>query len=276
MNSLPTTGADTGGNMNTIKDFECESCSNEPNDRINIRRFFAKLDELFSRNDLPAAGRLMDYWERDARALGDEQGLLEVLNEETGYFRRTGEKEKAERTVNEALALTDKLGLSETVSGATIYINCATTMKAFGDAKKALPYYEKARLVYEKKLEKGNFMLAALYNNTALALTDLGRASEAEEYFLLAIETLKTDGSHCGETAVSYVNLAQLYYRIGANEKIPAVLERGWEYLSSASIPHDGNFAFICSKCAPAYRDFGQTQRADILFDLAKEIYERN
>ena len=31
-------------------------------------------------------------------------------------------------------------------------------MKAFGEAEKALPYYEKARLVYEKNLEKGDFM----------------------------------------------------------------------------------------------------------------------
>ncbi len=261
--------------MNKIQDFECESCSNEPTDRINIQRFFAKLDELFSRNDLPSAGRLMDYWEHDARALGDERGLLEVLNEETGYFRRTGEKEKAEKAISEALALTEKLGLSETVSGATIYVNCATTMKAFGEAEKALPYYEKTRLVYEKNLEKGDFMLAALYNNTALALADLGRTAEAEEHFLLAIETLKAGGSHNGEIAVSYVNLAQLYYGAGINEKIPSALESGWEYLSSENNPHDGNFAFICSKCAPAYRDFGQIQRADILFNTAKEIYER-
>ena len=217
----------------------------------------------------------MDYWEHDARALGDERGLLEVLNEETGYFRRTGEKEKAEKAISEALALTEKLGLSETVSGATIYVNCATTMKAFGEAEKALPYYEKARIVYEKNLEKGDFMLAALYNNTALALADLGRTAEAEEHFLLAIETLKAGGSHNGEIAVSYVNLAQLYYGAGINEKIPSALESGWEYLSSENNPHDGNFAFICSKCAPAYRDFGQIQRADILFNTAKEIYER-
>ena len=118
-------------------------------------------------------------------------------------------------------------------------------------------------------------MLAALYNNTALALADLGRTAEAEEHFLLAIETLKAGGSHNGEIAVSYVNLAQLYYGAGINEKIPSALESGWEYLSSENNPHDGNFAFICSKCAPAYRDFGQIQRPDILFNTAKEIYER-
>lgn len=122
--------------MKDVTEFECESCSNEPKDKINLARFFAKLDEIFSRGDLAAAGRLIEYWERDARSIGDENGLLYVLNEETGFFRRTGEKEKGLAAVEEALALAEKLGICETVSGATVIINCATTMKAFGEAEK--------------------------------------------------------------------------------------------------------------------------------------------
>ena len=94
--------------MKDITEFECESCSNERTDKINLARFFAKLDEAFSRGDLASAGRLIDYWERDARTIGDENGLLYVLNEQTGYFRRTGEKEKGLAAVNEALELTEK------------------------------------------------------------------------------------------------------------------------------------------------------------------------
>ena len=93
--------------MKDVTEFECESCSNEPKDKINLARFFAKLDEIFSRGDLAAAGRLIEYWERDARSIGDENGLLYVLNEETGYFRRTGEKEKGLSAVVEALALAE-------------------------------------------------------------------------------------------------------------------------------------------------------------------------
>ena len=262
--------------MKDVTEFECESCSNEPKDKINLARFFAKLDEIFSRGDLAAAGRLIEYWERDARSIGDENGLLYVLNEETGYFRRTGEKEKGLAAVEEALALAEKLGICETVSGATVIINCATTMKAFGEAEKALPLYEKARAVYESSLDGSDFLLAAFYNNFALALADVGRGKEAEEMFFLAIGTLKKCGGHEGEIAVSYVNLAQLYYSIGESEKVDAVLEKGWENLMSPALPHDGNYAFICSKCAPAYRDFGQNKRAETLFARSKEIYERN
>lgn len=262
--------------MKDITEFECESCSNERTDKINLARFFAKLDEAFSKGDLASAGRLIDYWERDARTIGDENGLLYVLNEETGYFRRTGEKEKGLAAVNEALELTEKLGMSGTVSGATVIINCATTLKAFGEAEKALPLYENARVVYESSLEKGDFLLAAFYNNFALSLADVGRSAAAEEMFFLAIEMLEKCGGHEGEIAVSYINLAELYHNCGENEKIPAALESGWERLMSQALAHDGNYAFICSKCAPAYKNFGQNERAEILFARSKEIYEGN
>lgn len=70
----------------------CESCSKEKQDRVPIRRVIEKLDEHFSRNDLAGAGRLLSYWEKEARLIGDMRGLLEILNEEIGYFRRTAKK----------------------------------------------------------------------------------------------------------------------------------------------------------------------------------------
>ena len=84
----------------------CESCSKEKQDRVPIRRVIEKLDEHFSRNDLAGAGRLLSYWEKEARLIGDMRGLLEILNEEIGYFRRTGEKERGLAAVSEAFAIT--------------------------------------------------------------------------------------------------------------------------------------------------------------------------
>ena len=74
---------------------KCKGCSKESYVTIPTARVIAKLDELFSTNDLAAVGRLLEYWEREARNLGDDRGLLEILNEEIGYYRRTAEKDKA-------------------------------------------------------------------------------------------------------------------------------------------------------------------------------------
>lgn len=42
--------------MKDVTEFECESCSNEPKDKINLARFFAKLDEIFFKRR-PCGGR---------------------------------------------------------------------------------------------------------------------------------------------------------------------------------------------------------------------------
>ena len=56
------------------------------NDRINIARFIERLDGCFNRNDMKAARECIEYWEAEARRLGDDRGLLPVLNEAVGFL----------------------------------------------------------------------------------------------------------------------------------------------------------------------------------------------
>lgn len=255
---------------------QCESCSKEKQDRVPIRRVIEKLDEHFSRNDLAGAGRLLSYWEREARMLGDARGLLEILNEEIGYFRRTGERERGLAAVSEAFSIMEEQGLCDSVSGGTIYVNGATTMKAFGKAAAALPYYARARKIYEAELPHDSYLLAALFNNTASAYAELGEFEKAEEAYKTAIAILAKNGDNDGEIAVSYVNLAHLYYgRDSLDGRIASTMELAWTYLMSEKLPHDGNYAFICSKCAPSYGFFGYFEREAALAAAAEEIYDR-
>ena len=40
-------------------EFSCRSCSAEPTDSINVRRFFEKLDACFDKNDLEGAKNVL-------------------------------------------------------------------------------------------------------------------------------------------------------------------------------------------------------------------------
>ena len=254
----------------------CESCSKETSDRIPIRRVMEKLDEYFSRDDLTGAGRLLAYWEKEARSLGDFRGLLEILSEEIGYFRRTDEGDRALSAVTEAFSLIEELGLSDSVSGGTIYVNGATTMKAFGKAAEAISYYARAKKIYEKHLPSDSYLFAALCNNAASAYAELGEFEKADENYRTAIRTLVKNGDNDGEIAVSYVNLAHLYYDKNPEDpRIASFMETAWSYLMSEHLPHDGNYAFICSKCAPSFGFFGYFSREAQLKSKAEEIYDR-
>ena len=183
--------------------------------------------------------------------------------------------------MNEALSLLSCNVNESSVNNATIYLNCATTMKAFGKAEEALPYYDKAKEAYERLLSPDDYRLAGLYNNYATALKDLERYDEAREYFKEAIGLLQAKEGVYGEVAVSYVNLAHLEYDAAyakgedADDKVDECLDKAWECLNDENIAHDGNYAYICEKCAPAYGFFGYFMQKAELEKRANEIYNK-
>ena len=103
-------------------------------DAQGANRFLKKMDSCFEHNDMRAAKETIEFWENEARSKGDDRLLLTVLNEAMGVYRRTQKKTKALNAMDEALKLIDKLDLQNNLSGATIYINSATTL-SFCDRK---------------------------------------------------------------------------------------------------------------------------------------------
>lgn len=258
-------------------DLECKSCSKESYETIPIRRIMEKLDSHFERNDLKSAGELLLYWEREARNLADMRGLVEILNEEIGYFRRTGEGEKALSAVNEAFTLMDRLAITKKESSATVYLNGATTMKAFGKTADAMRYYARAKEIYDANISPDDYRMAAYYNNVSSAYKELGDADNAEKACYSAISVLDGKKEYNGEIAVTHVNLAHIYYDLDVfDERVYEHMERAWELLSSHENRHDGAFAFLCSKCYPSFAYFGYIEYEMKLKELCKRIYEGN
>ncbi len=256
---------------------KCQGCSKESYDTIPTSRIMSKLDELFDKNDLDSVGKLLEYWDREARNLGDVRGLLEILNEEIGYFRRTSNEERALNAVKEAFEIIESQGLDNTESSGTIYLNGATTMKAFGKAAQAMEYYEKAKRIYEGCLEPTDYKLAAYYNNVSSAYIDTGDRESAQKACLKAIDILELRGDCRGEIAVTLVNLAHIYYENDpCDERIYDNMEKAWELLMCEDNVRDGSFAFLCSKCCPSFAYFGYFDYEKQLKELTERIYAGN
>ncbi len=259
-----------------MKNNKCDSCSKEKQDKVPVLRVINKLDEYFSVNDLKGAEELLNYWVDEAQRLEDSSGFLSMLNEQVGLYRRLNDSEKGLKAVEYALSLINEKNFYSSAV-ATIYINCATTLKAFGKVSEGLPYYKKAEQMYLELNENDNFKYASLYNNMASAYAEIGKFKLSEESYVKAIDILTKTGSNEGEIAVSYVNLAHLYFENDPfNEKVGECMELAWDKLNSAHISHDGNFAFICSKCAPSFEYFGYFQKSEKLKNEAEKIYGRS
>ena len=243
--------------------------------RIPVKRIIEKADEFYAKNDMDGAKRHLTYWQNEALELNDESGELSVVDELLGLYRKNGDKENALKIIDRAIFLLEKLQLENAVSGATVYLNAATTLKAFGQAENAIPVYEKALKIYKEKLNENDALFAGLYNNYALALCDLNRFEQAETLYLSAIEILKKTENRLPDIAISYVNLAHLYEAQDKKDKITDCMFTAFGLLSDDNNIENGYYAYVLTKCAPSFAHFGYKKIHDDMMKKAKEIYER-
>lgn len=246
-----------------------------PLGRIPVNRIIEKIDACFEKNDLVEAKRLLEYWQKEAINLKDLQGELSVLSELVGLYRKTLEKENALNCIDRALELIKKLNKENTVSGATILLNCATTLKCFGFAKKAIPLYKLVENTYKEKLDSDDSLFGGLFNNMALALEDLEKYDEALFYYDKALKIMLTKDNGELESAITYINVACLYEKIEKNFDAKENCEKALALLNDKSITHNGYFAFVCLKCVDALAHFGFSEQADQLRLQAERIYAR-
>lgn len=247
-----------------------------PIGRIPVDRIIDRLDGFLNKNAMDDAEKHLSYWLGEATALKDKRGELSILSEMMGLYRKTGDKTKGLEAVDRGISLVSELGLSDSVSGATVLLNAATTKKAFGQSKDALPLYARVEKIYDNYLKNTDPRKAGLYNNRALAYVDLNRFSDAENDYIKAIETLVSDDSGENEIAITYVNLAHLYEAAGEKEKIKDSLINAKKYINSPKIIRNGYHAYVCSKCAPSFGYFGDAEFCAELEKRAKELYERS
>ena len=240
---------------------------------VPIGRVTEKLDEYLSRDDWAGAGRHLNYWLQEAKAGRDKRGELAIRNEMMGYFRKSGREAEAFSAMEEALRLLDELEMTENIIAGTTYVNAATVCKTFGQAERALPWFEKARAVYERELPEGDGRLGGLYNNMALACADLCRYEEAEALYGKALAVMRKVKSSELEQAVTLLNLADLRHIQDEDADVTPLLEEAESLLKTESLPRDGYYAYVCRTCAPGFDYYGWFMTAKELREAAEKIY---
>lgn len=249
-------------------------------ERIPMERVIERLDRCNDAGDSEGAIRLLAYWREEARSLGDERGELTVVNELMGAYRKAGDGEKAVACAEDAIALIEKQGIGDTVSAATIRINCATVYTAFSRAKEAIVLFEEAEAVYTRQLGNADTRLGSLYNNMATCCKETGEYARAEEAYGRALEVMSRVPGSEPERAVTELNLANLLEAAhgmrDACERIEGCVQRAHDLLEGEEVERNGHYAFVAEKCAPAFAYYGWFAYADELKRRAAAIYAGN
>ena len=199
-------------------------------------------------------------------------------NELMGYYRKQSRQEEAFAHADRATELVGKLGMEDTVTAGTTWVNAGTVREAFGDPVGGLAFFEMARANYEKNLSGSDGRLGGLYNNMALALSVCGRYDEAEEMFRKAIAVMKQQEYGELEQAITWLNMADAAEAAlgaeAAEEKVEDYLDTAEELLDAESLPRNGYYAFVCEKCAPVFGHYGYFATEAELMRRAKEIHD--
>lgn len=242
-----------------------------------IQSAIEEYDRLISRDAKEEAEQFLEAKLDEFEKIGDWGSQITILNEMMGFYRSVGKEEKGLASVERGFALVKEHEMADTVSGATTYVNGATTLKAFGKAGEAIPYYEQAFRTYEKYLAPEDYRFGGLFHNMALAYTDLDEFEKAEAYFHKAMEIM--DALQPGsilEIAVTWVNLAVLYEKWDREDEIDECLAQAILGFRSPDVPRDGYYAFNCRKCAGTFGHFGYFRIQKELNEAANQIYGEN
>ena len=246
------------------------------NIQIPIRSIIQELDAYLNREDYENANRLLHHWKDEARRVGDHAGELSILSEIMGFSRRIQDQESGISAVWRGFELIEKLNLKGPSAG-TIYLNGATTLKAFGQAAKGIHYYEKAGEHYRQSIPKEDPLWGGYYNNYGLALADVKRFDEALDCYQKAINIMAKKENGVLEIAVTLMNIAELYEQMGeCDALIHCALDQALECLNETTLDQNGYCAFVCRKCAPTFGHYGRGDVERELNERADKIYERN
>jgi len=246
---------------------------------VPLGRILDRLREYEDRNDWDAVERHLKYWLAEAEVGADERGQLMLNNEMMGYYRKQGKKEEAIAHAERAEGLVEKLGMEDTVTAGTTWVNIGTVREAFGDPVSGLESFEKARANYEKNLPPEDGRLGGLYNNMALALAVCGRYEEAQDMFRRALDVMGGQEHGELEQAITWLNMADAAEAALGPEKaevtVEEYLDRAEELLNTESLPRNGYYAFVCEKCAPVFGHYGYFAEEAELRRRAEEINGR-
>ena len=236
---------------------------------LDVPAVISALDALYSEGRESEAQTFLEAKLDEARSMGDWRGELSMLSELLGQYRRSMSEEKGLSCIRDALKLIREHHMGETVSGATVMLNAATTLKCFGRAEESIPIFCHVSRVYSNRLDPSDYRFPGLYNNMALSYADVGDIDSAERFFDLALKLISAIPNSGNDMAVSYCNMAEMYAKANLeDERIEACMEMAWECLNDPALPRDGYHAFTISKCAPSFDYFGY-------FFYAKELKER-
>lgn len=150
---------------------------------FDVPAVIKELDGLYNGGREKEAEEFLCEHRDAARVCGDWRAELSMISELMGHYRRDKNEQAGLHAVWQGLDIIKEHRMGSTVSGATVMLNAATTLKCFGKPEESVKIFSHVARVYADNLDPKDYRFAGLYNNMALSYCDVGDYAQAEMYF---------------------------------------------------------------------------------------------
>lgn len=237
---------------------------------MNITEVFTELDSLFESKQYDKVEAFILGKIEQARAEGDRQSMISLMNEGIGFFRDKSEYNKSLKMCDEVIELMKQEGLEGTKGYATTLLNIANANRAAGQLEASLSYYSKVIDIYDRLLSKTDFEYASLFNNISLLFQEMGEDEKAIAALEKALKIAQLNKEARIEVATTHTNLAASLIRVKRYDEARTHLQ---EALTIFEQDEEKNFHYSAALAAMGQLEY-LTGNKEQAIKLTKEAME--
>ena len=175
---------------------------------MNTEEIFSEIDRLYSENNIAKVEEYIIEKLGEAAKAGEENVMIQLLNELIGHYRETSEFDKLDTFAGKLLDILDSSSIKGSLAHATSLLNVANAYRAAGRLKESNKLYQEVKTYYDVNVPSDSMLYASLLNNMSLLFQEMGDHESAADCLERALGiSLKYPECRI-EQATTYANLA--------------------------------------------------------------------
>ena len=205
--------------------------------KMNIDEIFAEIDRLYTANESEKVEEYILGKLTEATKLGDENVMIQLLNELIGHYRETSEFDKMNTFAEKLLDILENSSLAGSMAHATSLLNVANAYRAAGRLKESNALYQDVKKYYDANVAPDSMLYASLLNNMSLLFQEMGDHESAADCLERALGITLLYPECRIEQATTYANLATTLIKLERLDEAEQHLEKAFELFEQYEEP---------------------------------------
>ena len=196
---------------------------------MNMDDIFAEIDRLYTTQGYKKVEEYIIACIGEATRAGDENAIIQLLNELIGHYRETGEFDKLKVFAEKLLEILEASPLKGSMAHATSLLNVANAYRAAGLLRESNALYQQVKVYYDAHVAPDSMLYASLLNNMALLFQEMCDYESAADCLERALGISLLYPECRIEQASTYTNLATTLIKLDRYDEAEDHLNKAFE-----------------------------------------------